>query len=126
MIGLFRRGCLLAALLALAALAAIALLVMRPARVVGVSGDPLAASLDGELQAGHEGECEEIEGGRAEGTVWRCALSVTEGRNGPQAAREFTLEVSEWGCWRAQEPASEAGRRLEDCIWLADYVDIFD
>ena len=123
---LLRRGCLLALLLMIAALGAIALLVVRPARVVGVSGDPLAASLDGELRAEHEGECEEIEGGRAEGTVWRCALSLTEGRGSPEAVREFTLEVSEWGCWKAQEAAPEAGKRLEDCVWLADYVDLFD
>lgn len=112
---------LLAIAVAVLALGAIALLVVRPARVVGMSGASLAQSIGDELDA-HFEECSEVPGGRRTETAWRCST----GRPGSGSeGTSYAVEADVWGCWEAQRLGG--GRRGPSaCVSALDYVDFLD
>ena len=112
---------LLAIAVALLALAAITLLVVRPARVVEVSGSSLAQSIEDELDA-HFEECSEVPGGRRAETAWRCST----GRPGSGSeGTSYAVEVDGWGCWEAQRLGA-GGRGLFACVSALDYADFLE
>jgi hypothetical protein len=104
---------LLALLVLLLALAGIAVVLARPARIIGVSSKPLAASLAAEVNDPPEVSCGET------GDGWRCRVGRSEDGRGVG----YSLDVDDWGCWdaRATGPGGRFFPTASACIWVIDY-----
>ena len=113
---IFRWGCLLAVLICVACVAAVAVTVMRPARVIETDRDALAKSLESELH-GPEARCRRAPAGGDDS--WTCSVETESSGPGGPGAATYDVRVSDWGCW---ETSGTGRNRLEDCIWLMDYV----
>jgi hypothetical protein len=99
-----RWGLIFGGLLILVTIAAIVALCLRPATVIGVSPDSLAASVEGAADA-DEARCLEIESD----SRFACAVRGTDGR--------VQVEVDDFGCWDGK------GREdLDGCITIADLI----
>jgi len=111
-----RGGAILAIVIALLALAAIALLVMRPARVTGVSQNALEASVGRTLGSTLTPTCDELRGER-----WSCVAAESGEERGA-----YLITIDDWGCWQAKAPDStRAGATPpEACISVRDFIDI--
>jgi hypothetical protein len=119
-----RWGLILALGVGLLAIGAIALMVVRPARVVGVTKDSIGSSIRHEADATGS-RCESVPGGRPDETAWRCRVVALTDGGSSSITTEYALQATEWGCWEGQRIASRGGqspRELSSCIWLADHV----
>jgi hypothetical protein len=114
-----RWGRLVAVVVVLASLAAIALLVVRPARVIGVNGDALQTSLEGELPTAGSSPAKARCTEASRGAAWRCdelSHSIS-----------YEVRVDDWGCWHGEHVggllSGPAPQRVSGCIWLLDFLD---
>jgi hypothetical protein len=101
----------------------VALVVGRPARLFGVEADPLASSLESEIDWVNRGNCRETR--QADGAPWRCTLE--EGDLSSTFREAFAVvDVDDWGCWDAEPLRSPGLEPTSGCIALTDYIRVFE
>lgn len=117
---LLRLPILLGFLTVLLLVGSIVFLVVAPARVIGVSEETLAASLEEEAGSGLGRQvCRERKEDR-----FICKVEASGGNR-----VGFAVRVEGDGCWQARNRSEGAGRtakRISGCVSIGDYLRLSD
>jgi hypothetical protein len=110
-----RWGLAFGVVLILVTIAVIVALCLRPATVIGVSEESLAASVKGDEEVS-AARCKEVRTDER----FVCAVAL-EGSSpgGPEAV--LRIEVDDLGCWESTNPAP-SGQRPDGCITITDLI----